>query len=83
MLQQQQTDLKSQIVQAAQYAHELMMNGAPQEQIEALLSQFVAQMTQEQTQGQTQGQQPSAPSQPQAPQGTTGELAMKSMAQGM
>lgn len=82
MLQKQQQDVVGQITKAAKYAHELMMNGAPPEQLEQLIYQFASQLVQQQ-QPQSGTRPPDAPQEPQAPQGMTGQMAMANMAQGM
>ena len=81
MEQQQAQDMAGQIAQAAKMAHELMMQGAPTEQLDSMLYQYASEILQ---QDQQTGTRPADVSQePQAPQGVTGQMAMANMARGM
>lgn len=85
MEQQQQTDLAKQITMVAKYAHQLMMEGMPAEQVDGAIYQFAEQIMQE-GQAQTEGEgtrPPDAPQEAQAPEGMTGQMAMANMARGM
>lgn len=71
---QNNDNLASKAVQLGMEAAKMLQQGMPPEQVQQQLSQMAQQ---------TQGQQPSAPAEQGAPQGTTDALAMQAMAQGM
>lgn len=80
--QQQATDLAEQITLLAEYMNQLLSQGAPPEQVQQLMYQQAQQLL-GQDEEQPSGQAPTAPNQPQAPQGITGQMAMANMARGM
>jgi len=83
MEQQQAQDMAAQITQLAEFTHQLMMQGAPQEQIQTMVYQQAQQLLGQQQAPVEGQQQPTAPEQSQAPEGMTGQAAMMNMARGM
>lgn len=80
--QQQAQDLVSKITELSMFVSQLQAQGAPPEQIQGMVYQQAQELLgQDQEQG--TGQMPTAPNEPQAPQGMTGQMAMANMARGM
>jgi hypothetical protein len=84
--QQQQMAASGMIQQGLLQAAQMLMQGAPPEQVQPLIDQLVQIASQPAlAMGQPPGegqQQPSAPGQPQLPQGATSQVAMANMASG-
>jgi len=84
MEQQQAQDLAGQISQLAMFVNQLQTQGAPEESIQQMVYQQAQQLLmQGEEQQQGSGQMPTAPNEPQAPEGVTGQMAMMNMARGM
>ena len=85
MEQQQAQDLAGQISQLAMFINQLQAQGAPEEDIQQMVYQQAQQLLMQGEEQQAGGgqQQPTAPEEPEAPQGVTGQMAMMNMARGM
>jgi hypothetical protein len=83
MEQQQAQDLAGQISQLAMFVNELQTQGAPEESIQQMVYQQAQQLLMQGEEQQQGGQMPTAPNEPQAPEGVTGQMAMMNMARGM
>jgi hypothetical protein len=83
MEQQQSQDMAANITQAAEFIHQMMMQGVPPEQIQAAAYQQAQQMLQPQQEGAPAGGQQAPMQEVTPPQGVTGQLAMANMARGM
>jgi hypothetical protein len=83
MEQQQSQDMAANITQAAEFIHQMMMQGVPPEQIQAAAYQPAQQMLQPQQEGAPAGGQQAPMQEVTPPQGVTGQLAMANMARGM
>jgi hypothetical protein len=84
MEQQQSQDMASNVTQLAMAIADLQAQGASQEEIQQIAYEQAQQMLglgEQSPDG--SGQMPTAPNDPQAPQGMTGQMAMANMARGM
>lgn len=83
MEQQQSQDMAANVTQLAMALAEMQMQGASPEEIQQIAYEQAQQMLGLGEEQSGSGQMPTAPNEPQAPQGTTGQLAMANMARGM